>query len=98
MGNIFIRGLPDDIIAMLKAQANSKDMTQNQYLLSILSRCAIAGSPSVQQLMPEAAQYIVRSILLSDEERKLAYTEAQMRLIRDNMDVLKRVETLLLDK
>jgi len=95
MSHIYIRDVPDDIHAMLKAQADAKDMTQNQYLLCQLSRCAIAGSPSIQQLMPESAQFIVRSILLADEERRQAYTEAQLRLIRDNLVVLKRVEELL---
>jgi len=98
MENIYIRGLPEDVHALLKANAQMKNMTKNEYLLSLLSSCAIAGSPSLQQLMPDAMQFVIRSIILSDDERRQAYTEAQLRLIKENMEVVKQVQELLFER
>jgi len=98
MASITIRNVPDDVRTLLNAQADTKGTSQNEYLLGLMSRCALAGSPSLQQLMPDATQFVIRSIILSDDERRQAYTEAQLRLIRENMDVLKRVEALLLER
>jgi len=47
--------------------------------------------------LPETIQYVVRTSILADEERRQAYSEAQIRLMRENMEVLKRVNLLLMD-
>lgn len=98
MASITIRDVTKDVHALLKTQAEAKGVSQNDYLLGILSSCAIAGSPSLQQLMSDAAQFVMRSIIRGDDERRQAYVEAQMRLLRENMAVLKRVEELLLER
>ena|SRR5659263_45930 len=98
MASITIRDVTKDVRTLLKTQAEAKGVSQNDYLLGILSSCALAGSPSLQQLMPDAAQFIMRSIIRADDERRQAYTEAQLRLLRENMAVLKRVEELLLER
>lgn len=98
MTNIYIRNLPEDMHTLLKVQAGENNMTQNEYFIGLLSRCAIAGSPSLQQLMPDAMQFIMRSIIRADDERRQAYTEAQLRLLRENMDVLNRVKELLFER
>ena len=95
MASITIRDVPDDVRTLLKAQADTKGTSQNEYLLVLLSRYALAGSPSLQQLMPDTVQFVIRSMILADDERRQAYTEAQLRLLRENMEVLKRVEVLL---
>jgi len=98
MPGLTIKGIPEDVSTLLKAQADAKGITQNEYLLGILSKCALAGSPSLQQIMPDTVQFVMRSIILADDERRQAYTEAQLRLLRENMAVLKRVEELLLER
>jgi hypothetical protein len=98
MASITIRDVPEDVHTLLKAQADTKGTSQNEYLLGLISRCALAGSPSLQQIMPDATQFVIRSMILADDERRQAYTEAQLRLIRENMEVLKRVEVLLLER
>ena len=98
MPGLTIKGIPEDVSTLLKAQADAKGITQNEYLLGILSKCALGGSPSLQQIMPDTVQFVMRSIILADDERRQAYTEAQLRLLRENMAVLKRVEELLLER
>ena len=98
MANLYIRDLPEDIHTLLKAQADAMGVTKNEYLLGLLSRSALAGSPTLQQVMPDTVQFVIRSMILADDERRQAYTEAQLRLLRENMEVLKRVEELLLER
>lgn len=98
MASITIRDVTKDVHALLKTQAEVKGVSQNDYLLGILSSCAIAGSPSLQQLMSDAAQFVMRSIIRGDDERRQAYTEAQLRLLRENIAVLKQVKELLLER
>ena len=98
MASITIRNVTKDVCALLKTQAEEKDVSQNDYLLGILSSCALVGSPSLQQLMPDATQFVMRSIIRGDDERQQAYTEAQLRLLRENMEVLKQVKELLLER
>lgn len=98
MPGLTIKGIPEDVSTLLKAQAEARGITQNEYLLGLLSRCALAGSPALQQLMPDTVQFVMRSVILADDERRQAYTEAQLRLIRENMEVMKRVEAALLER
>ena len=98
MASITIRDVTKDVHALLKTQAEAKGVSQNDYLLGILSSCAIAGSPSLQQLMSDAAQFVMRSIIRGDDERRQAYVEAQLRLLRENMEVLKQVKELLFER
>jgi len=88
MASITIRDVTKDVCALLKIQAEAKGVSQNDYLLGILSSCALAGSPSLQQLMPDATPFVMRSIIRGDDERRQAYVEAQLRLLRMNMAVL----------
>lgn len=95
MANIHIRNIPDDIYSLIQIQAKEKTMTQNEYLLQILSHSALVGMPSLTRLLPETIQYSIRAILLSEASRTRAYTEAQLSLIRDNMAALDRCTDVL---
>jgi len=97
MKEIYIRNVPEDVFLLLKDHANSKGMTQNDYLVMLLSMSALAGSSCFHRLLPETIQYVVRTSILADDERRQAYSEAQLRLMRENMEVLKRVNLLLMD-
>lgn len=95
MANIHVRNVPDDIYKLIQIQSKEKNMTQNEYLLQLLSHSALVGMPNLARLLPETIQYSIRSILLSETNRNRAYTEAQMRLIRDNMAALDRCTDVL---
>ncbi len=95
MANILIRNVPDDICSLIQNQAKEKTLTQNEYLLQILSHSALVGMPALASLLPETIQYTIRTILLSENSRTRAYTEAQLSLIRDNMATLDRCNLLL---
>ena len=97
MKEIYIRNVPEDVFLLLKDHANSKGMTQNDYLVMLLSMSAAAGLSCLHRLLPETIQYVVRTSLLADEERRQAFTEAQIKLLRENMEVLKQVNLLLMD-
>jgi len=95
MANLHIRNIPEDICSLIQIQAKEKNMTQNEYLLLLLSHSALVGIPDLARLLPETIQYTIRSILLSEASRTRAYTEAQLSLIRDNMVALDRCTSLL---
>jgi hypothetical protein len=95
MANIHIRNAPEDIYMLLQIQAKEKNLTQNEYLLEILSHAAIAGMPDLAKQLPDTIRYIVRTILLSEQERTRAYTEAQLSLLRDCMDTLKETQYVI---
>lgn len=95
MSKITIRDVPEDIHSLLQLQAKEKNKTQNEYLLEILSHAAIVGMPDLAKQLPDTIQYIVRTILLSEQERTRAYTEAQLSLLRDCMDTLKETQNII---
>jgi hypothetical protein len=95
VSKITIRDVPEDIHSLLQLQAKEKNKTQNEYLLEILSHAAIVGMPDLAKQLPDTIQYIVRTILLSEQERTRAYTEAQLSLLRDCMDTLKETQNII---
>jgi superfamily I DNA/RNA helicase len=98
MNTITLRCVPEDIHLLLQTQAKHKSMTQNEYILQILSQAAIVGMPDLARQLPDVIQYLVRTIILSDQERTRAYTEAQMSLLRDCMETLKETREFLKGK
>lgn len=95
MTKLTIRDVPEDIHSLLQLQSKEKNKTQNEYLLEILSHAAIVGMPDLAKQLPDTIQYIVRTILLSEQERTRAYTEAQLSLLRDCMDTLKETQNII---
>ena|ERR1035437_5810595 len=95
MSDIYIRGLTDDIQALLKEQAKRKNMSMNEYSKHLLTHCAIAGMPAMAAILPGTIEYTIRDILRQDTDRLLAYSDAQTRIMRESNRVMQSIELLL---
>lgn len=95
MKTVTIRDVPDDVLTLIKSQAKRAGQSQNDYILDLLKKTALVGYPDFAKQLPETIRYIVRSILLEEQDRQRAYTEAQMALIKDCMKTLAEVNERL---
>jgi hypothetical protein len=89
MADFMIRDLSDDSYLLLQEQAKKKGISANTYIKTILQYSAIAGMPDIASLLPGTIEYTIRSILRQDNERLMAYTDAQARILQDAVRVLR---------
>ena len=90
MADFLIRDLSDDAYYLLQEQAKRRDVSLNTYIKTILQHSAIAGMPDITAILPSTIEYTIRSVLRSDNERLMAYTDAQARILQDAIRVLQR--------
>ena len=89
MADFMIRDISDDTYLLLQEQAKRKGVSANTYIKTILQYSAIAGMPDIASLLPGTIEFTIRSILRQDNERLMAYTDAQARILQDAIRVLR---------
>lgn len=89
MADFMIRDISDDTYLLLQEQAKRKGVSANTYIKTILQYSSIAGMPDIASLLPGTIEFTIRSILRQDNERLMAYTDAQARILQDAIRVLR---------